>query len=79
MASQERFELPTHGLEGRCSILLSYWDNDQQNYYNTIRKVHSSYTQTRIKALITTSDTNPGNPRKPDKAAVIGLIGMVKS
>ena len=24
MASQERFELPTHGLEGRCSILLSY-------------------------------------------------------
>ncbi len=26
MASQERFELPTHGLEGRCSIQLSYWD-----------------------------------------------------
>lgn len=26
MASQERFELPTDGLEGRCSILLSYWD-----------------------------------------------------
>ncbi len=25
-ASQERFELPTDGLEGRCSILLSYWD-----------------------------------------------------
>ena len=24
MASQKRFELPTHGLEGRCSILLSY-------------------------------------------------------
>ncbi len=24
--SQERFELPTDGLEGRCSILLSYWD-----------------------------------------------------
>ena len=28
LASQERFELPTHGLEGRCSILLSYWDNN---------------------------------------------------
>jgi hypothetical protein len=26
MASQERFELPTHALEGRCSIQLSYWD-----------------------------------------------------
>ena len=26
MASQERFELPTDGLEGRCSIQLSYWD-----------------------------------------------------
>jgi hypothetical protein len=25
-ASQERFELPTDGLEGRCSIQLSYWD-----------------------------------------------------
>ena len=24
--SQERFELPTDGLEGRCSIQLSYWD-----------------------------------------------------
>lgn len=24
MASLKRFELPTHGLEGRCSILLSY-------------------------------------------------------
>lgn len=24
--SQERFELPTHALEGRCSIQLSYWD-----------------------------------------------------
>jgi hypothetical protein len=27
MASQKRFELPTHGLEGRCSIQLSYWDS----------------------------------------------------
>jgi Cu/Ag efflux pump CusA len=26
IASQERFELPTDGLEGRCSIQLSYWD-----------------------------------------------------
>ncbi len=26
VTSQERFELPTDGLEGRCSILLSYWD-----------------------------------------------------
>jgi hypothetical protein len=26
MVSQERFELPTHALEGRCSIQLSYWD-----------------------------------------------------
>jgi hypothetical protein len=24
--SQERFELPTDALEGRCSIQLSYWD-----------------------------------------------------
>lgn len=35
MASQERFELPTDGLEGRCSILLSYWDNIF--YVNLIR------------------------------------------
>jgi hypothetical protein len=27
LASQKRFELLTHGLEGRCSIQLSYWDN----------------------------------------------------
>jgi hypothetical protein len=27
MASQKRFELLTHGLEGRCSIQLSYWDS----------------------------------------------------
>jgi hypothetical protein len=27
LASQKRFELLTHGLEGRCSILLSYWDS----------------------------------------------------
>jgi hypothetical protein len=26
VASQERFELPTDALEGRCSIQLSYWD-----------------------------------------------------
>ena len=26
MASRERFELPTDGLEGRCSIQLSYRD-----------------------------------------------------
>ncbi len=26
VTSQERFELPTDGLEGRCSIQLSYWD-----------------------------------------------------
>jgi hypothetical protein len=29
MASQERFELPTHALEGRCSIQLSYWDMER--------------------------------------------------
>ena len=27
LVSQARFELTTHGLEGRCSIQLSYWDN----------------------------------------------------
>ena len=27
MASSERLELPTDGLEGRCSILLSYEDS----------------------------------------------------
>ena len=31
MVSQERFELPTHGLEGRCSIQLSYWDSKKKN------------------------------------------------
>ena len=25
MVSQEGFEPPTHGLEGRCSIQLGYW------------------------------------------------------
>jgi Trm5-related predicted tRNA methylase len=29
VTSQERFELPTDGLEGRCSILLSYWDMER--------------------------------------------------
>ncbi len=32
MASQERFELPTDGLEGRCSIQLSYWDLIYKKY-----------------------------------------------
>ncbi len=28
VARQGGFEPPTHGLEGRCSILLSYWRLD---------------------------------------------------
>jgi hypothetical protein len=40
LASQERFELPTDGLEGRCSIQLSYWDIflircDDTKYFTT--------------------------------------------
>jgi hypothetical protein len=34
VASQERFELPTDGLEGRCSIQLSYWDKDNVYKFN---------------------------------------------
>jgi hypothetical protein len=33
IASQERFELPTDGLEGRCSIRLSYWDIVLYSYF----------------------------------------------
>ena len=35
LVSQERFELPTLGLEGRCSIQLSYWPITQLIYYHT--------------------------------------------
>ncbi len=44
VTSQEGFEPPTDGLEGRCSILLSYWDKlklpfqAQQKYFSMYQK-----------------------------------------
>lgn len=44
IASQEGFEPPTDGLEGRCSILLSYWDvSTRINYTRTILSCQSHY------------------------------------
>lgn len=43
MASQERFELPTDGLEGRCSIQLSYWDKSYNHYFCSLEKIRSPY------------------------------------
>ena len=37
MVRQEGFEPPTHGLEVRCSIQLSYWRKIFTNYYNKLK------------------------------------------
>ena len=40
MVSQEGFEPPTPGLEGLCSIQLSYWPICKcNNYYNAKKQI----------------------------------------
>ena len=39
LARQEGFEPATYGLEGRCSIRLSYWRAGTQLFHNASRRV----------------------------------------
>ena len=48
MVSQEGFEPPTPGLEGLCSIQLSYWPISNEHYYNTTKKFKSQPILERI-------------------------------
>ena len=43
VTSQERFELPTDGLEGRCSIQLSYWDINKRKRVMGIEPTTSAW------------------------------------
>ncbi len=75
LARQEGFEPSTHGLEGRCSVLLSYWRNGRGERIRTSdpllpRQVRYQAALRPDKGRTSSIDTNFVQPEKVGGPAI---------